>query len=98
MDISSRKLCTFVSIILRISPVKGLRLDTLTEVCNLGIHVCIEQHIFRLEVSVHHHVPVAVVYCRNNLLEQPTTLLFIQLSKQKSSMRCDLLCDSLSAN
>lgn len=72
--------------------------ETLTKVCNLGIHVCIKQHIFRLEVSVHHHVPVAVVYCWNNLLKQPTTLLFIQLSKQKLSIRWDLPCDSVSAS
>lgn len=55
--------------------------NALTEVCNLGIHVRIEQHIFWLEVSMHHHVPVAVVDRRNNLLEQPPALLLIQLSK-----------------
>jgi len=44
------------------SPVTTWLQDSLTEVCNLGIHVCIKQHIFRLEVSVHHHVSVAVVY------------------------------------
>lgn len=37
-------------------------LDVLTKVCNFGIHVCIEQHVFRLEVPVYHHVSVAVVH------------------------------------
>ncbi|KAM3836099.1 epidermal growth factor receptor kinase substrate 8-like protein 3 [Diretmus argenteus] len=33
-----------------------------------------------IAVSVYHHVSVAEVYCRDNLLEQPMTLLLLQLS------------------
>lgn len=33
-----------------------------TEVCYLGVLASIQQDILRLEVSVDHHVPVAVVY------------------------------------
>lgn len=40
-----------------------VQVDILTKICNLGIHMCIKQHIFRLEVSVYHHVSVTVIYC-----------------------------------
>jgi hypothetical protein len=39
----------------------------------------VQQYILRFEVSVHHHVSVAVVYTRDNLLEQPTSLFVLYL-------------------
>ena len=54
-----------------------------TEVCDLGVHLGVQEDVLRLEVSVHHHVSVAVVHRRDDLLKQPPALLLLQLSAQK---------------
>lgn len=50
-----------------------------TKVGDLGIHVAIQQYIFRLEVSVHHHVSVAVINRWDDLLEKTSGLRFLHL-------------------
>lgn len=54
-----------------------------TKVCNLGIHVRIQQDVLRLQVSVHHHVSVTVIHPRDDLLKQTPALLLIQLTPEK---------------
>lgn len=59
------------------------KIAMLTEVSYLGIHVCIKQHIFRLQISMYYHMPVTVIHARKDLLEQTSTFLLIKLRQTK---------------
>lgn len=55
--------------------------NLLTKISYLCIHVCIKQDIFRLQISMDHHMPVTVIHTRKDLLKQAPTFFLIQLRK-----------------
>lgn len=55
----------------------------LTKIRNFGIHMCIKQYVFRFQVSMDYHMPVAIVHTRKDLLEKTSTLLFIKLRERE---------------
>lgn len=61
--------------------------EALTEVGYLCVHVCVQQHVFRFQVPVDHHVPVAVIHAGEDLLEKTSTFLFIQLRKVERHLK-----------
>mmetsp|Transcript_27383 Transcript_27383/g.71829 ORF Transcript_27383/g.71829 Transcript_27383/m.71829 type:complete len:222 (+) Transcript_27383:771-1436(+) len=50
------------------------------KVCNLDVVLRIQQQILRFEIPVHHHVAVAVVNSRDDLLEKLPGVLFLELA------------------
>jgi len=55
----------------------------LTKISYLRIHVCVKQHIFRLQISMYYHMPVTVIHARKDLLEQTSTFFLIKLRQTK---------------
>ena len=45
---------------------------------NLDIHFAVQKQILGLEVSVHNHIAMAVLYTRSDLLKESTRFLFKQ--------------------
>lgn len=57
------------------------------KVGDLDVQVRIEQQVLRLQVAVHHHVPVTVVDARDDLLEEPARFVFLQLRTRKTILQ-----------
>lgn len=70
----------------------GMLLGSRTKISYLCIHVCIQQHVLWLQVPVHHHVPVAVIHCREDLLEKAASLCLLDLREQRREQRWGLVC------
>lgn len=63
-----------------------------TKISYLCIHVCIQQHVLWLQVPVHHHVPVAVIHSREDLLEKAPSFCLLDLREERREQRWGLGC------
>lgn len=46
------------------------------KISNLDVHLAVQQQVLWLEISVHHHVAMAVFHTRCNLLKESASFLF----------------------
>lgn len=56
-----------------------------TKVSEFDIVVRVEQQVLRLQIAMHHHVRVAVLHARDDLLEEAARLVLAQLSEYQNN-------------
>lgn len=78
----------------------GMLLGSHTKIGYLCIHVCVQQHVLWFQVSVDNHVSVAIIHCRENLLEKASSFCLFNLQMQgeivlKVGLRAELAREGL---